>query len=541
MSLTVKNSLGCADDTTYADLIKVFKPDASFSVSDQSACAPQTISFTNNTTSLAPVVSWAWNFGPPGANSVLFEPDYTYTTPGNYPVTLFAVDSVGCFDTYTLPNPIIVTEPVADFNTAFPINCIGNPMIFNNLSTGAGLSYSWDFGDGSPISSQQNPVHTYTQNGFYTVTLAIQDYQGCTDTLLLNSYVEIAEPVIDFSADTTYADCPPLNVNFSFLCTKQSSLQSLGPGTLGTGEREPCPIRATFTLFRATIRFPSSPPRHRDVQIPSQRMIFIIIGGPYGQYNFSPGAACVGVPVNFSATGTNVAIYQWDLGGGYIPTGQAVSQSYTLPGSYTPVLIVEDSNGCQVVLPPVGNLNINPLPVADFQANAPVLCDSGMVSFLDLSTVSSGSITQWDWDFGDQSGVSILQNPSHFYTQPGTYDVELIVSSAFGCTDSITLSSTFEIYRSPVVDIGLSDTAGCQPLTVQFTDDSPATNSGYSELVLELWSFWRQFQCPERQLYLPVCQPVCTHSDFDGCERLYRNRYGRGGGPSQSGTRLFYQ
>ncbi|NOR23590.1 MAG: PKD domain-containing protein [Desulforhopalus sp.] len=69
-----------------------------------------------------------------------------------------------------------------------------------------------------------------------------------------------------------------------------------------------------------------------------------------------------------------------------------------------------------------------PAPLANF--NADVLTGSAplTVSFTDQST---GSITTWEWDFGDGS-ISTAQNPPHIYTDPGTYTVDLTVTGPGG-------------------------------------------------------------------------------------------------------------
>lgn len=73
------------------------------------------------------------------------------------------------------PPPPPPEPPLADFSTS--INNL--TVIFNNLSTGtAPLSYRWTFGDGSPLSLQSDPVHTYAAPGTYAVTLTVTNAGG---------------------------------------------------------------------------------------------------------------------------------------------------------------------------------------------------------------------------------------------------------------------------------------------------------------------------------------------------------------------------
>jgi PKD repeat protein len=55
---------------------------------------------------------------------------------------------------------------------------LGEITQFTNTSTGTALTYSWNFGDGSPVSSQVHPAHLYTAAGSYTVTLTATNPVG---------------------------------------------------------------------------------------------------------------------------------------------------------------------------------------------------------------------------------------------------------------------------------------------------------------------------------------------------------------------------
>lgn len=60
----------------------------------------------------------------------------------------------------------------------------GANVTFSDTSTptGAIASWSWDFGDGSPLSTVQNPVHVYAADGIYTVTLTVIGEFGGTNS-----------------------------------------------------------------------------------------------------------------------------------------------------------------------------------------------------------------------------------------------------------------------------------------------------------------------------------------------------------------------
>jgi len=86
---------------------------------------------------------------------------------------------------------------------------------------------------------------------------------------------------------------------------------------------------------------------------------------------------------------------------------------------------------------------VNAVPNADFLFDN--VCEGEALIFTDISSISSGIITNWFWDFGD-GGNSSIQNPSHTYGQSGNYNVELNVTSDHGCSSSVDNSvSVYEL------------------------------------------------------------------------------------------------
>jgi PKD repeat protein len=163
------------------------RPVAHFSASPTSGAAPLTVNFTDQST--GQITSWSWDFGD-GSISTEQNPSHTYTDDGSYTVSL-TVTGPGGSDTETKADYIKVgsPSPVADFS-ASPIK--GPPPLIVNFidqSTGQITSWSWDFGDGS-ISTEQNPSHTYTDDGSYTVSLTVTG-PGGSDTETKADYINV--------------------------------------------------------------------------------------------------------------------------------------------------------------------------------------------------------------------------------------------------------------------------------------------------------------------------------------------------------------
>lgn len=101
----------------------------------------------------------------------------------------------------------------------------------------------------------------------------------------------------------------------------------------------------------------------------------------------------------------------------------------------------------EVVVDVTGNA-----PVASFNQSATVvdLSSSGTVNFTDNTSPAASA---WSWDFGD-GNTSTLQNPSHTYTQLGTYTVTLTVDPLTSCPSTYT--STVEVINSVSVEAAAS-------------------------------------------------------------------------------------
>jgi len=166
---------------------------------------PQTIAFANQSLYVYPdstdgghyILDWG-DGSPPLLCGQGFEPcsgslpTHTYQSSGLYPVTLQAIV---CNDTSALTRAVCIgfdPEPQA----AFSHEILDYTVLFTNLSQNAysaqGGYYSWDFGDGSPPVSEEHPVHTYPDNGSFTVTLTLM---VCQDTSVYTETIAIAKPV----------------------------------------------------------------------------------------------------------------------------------------------------------------------------------------------------------------------------------------------------------------------------------------------------------------------------------------------------------
>ena len=151
-------------------------PSADFTGSPTSGAAPLNVSFTDN--SIGDPSSWKWDFGD-GTNSTEPNPVHTYSKSGRYTVELTVGNEAGS-DTisktkYITVEPLIY--PSADFTGSPTSGTSPLNVSFTDNSTGNPSSWKWTFGDGTN-STEQNPVHTYTNPGKYTVKLTVRNEEG---------------------------------------------------------------------------------------------------------------------------------------------------------------------------------------------------------------------------------------------------------------------------------------------------------------------------------------------------------------------------
>ncbi len=513
VSLTVENYYGCKD-TKVMDSIRVTKVIAGITTnSSATGCAPLTIDFLDDTREFgSKSLSWIWEFGD-GSVSTLQNPSHTYTQAGTYTVKLTVTNDLGCTSTRIWDTQVQATDPQVGFQLQPVVTCPGAPVTFISTSTGSGLAYQWDLGDGGS-SIQANPSHAYADTGSFDVALTITDAYGCVKTVQQPNAVLVSRLEAAFVADTTQAPCPPLAVQFT--ANDQFPHQGLyfqwdfGNGATGN---------------TATLSHVYTQPGNYDVQLiigtPNgcrdtlMRQQYINIEGPSASFIYDPGEGCPGTDINFQAVSPDTVTYKWIYGDGGTGNGSSSTHTYHTSGSYLPVLVIEDKKGCTVFSYARDPIEIFTPPVAEFTPTQEAHCDTALVQFQD---VSQGTVVNWSWDFGDGSG-SALQAPAHGYYQPGYYPVSLTVTDQHGCQDSITVPDVITIHPSPDVLIQGALQDNCSPVSVAIegsTNGHPA--------VIQQWEWVSGGQQSTGKTWAPTFVQAGIHSitltaiDQFGCE-----------------------
>jgi gliding motility-associated-like protein len=157
--------------------------------------------------------------------------------------------------------------------------------------------------------------------------------------------------------------------------------------------------------------------------------------------------------------------WYWDFGNTSNSTLQNPSTSYSTPGIKTIKLAVKSAEGClsDTLVQPI---YIHARPVANFTYTD--TCLGGAVQFTDVSTAATGTVSSWNWDFGDGS-TSQLQHPNHFFATAGVYNVTLTVTANGAACSS---AKTIQINITSKPTAYFKNTSTCQFVPVNFTDSS---------------------------------------------------------------------
>ena len=191
-----ENDGGYAVNTRYNYIeAKGDQPTAAFDASPTTGYAALTVSFSDQTYSPDGIASWLWEFGD-GTESDEPNPSHSYSEDGQYTVRLTVTDDDGDADSATKVGfvTVIDTTPEADFRGS---PRIGNaPLTVDFYDSSSSYfpidSWTWDFGDSSPVSGEPNPTHAYDQEGVYEVTLTVES-EGGQDQMVRSEYIRAVD------------------------------------------------------------------------------------------------------------------------------------------------------------------------------------------------------------------------------------------------------------------------------------------------------------------------------------------------------------
>ncbi len=225
----LQNNLAIKFTTDPPEVIYPFT--ANFSADTTSGYAPLTVNFSDRSNpGTGAIVSWSWDFGDNNTSEEQ-NPTHIYENPGNYTVSLTVIDENDSTNIETKIDYIIVYEAViADFVGSPTVGISPLTVTFIDSSKGEIDNWLWNFGDDS-TSTSQNPIHTYSNVGVYSVSLSVFGPMESSDTLICEDYIVVYPNTgliwpgdTDYSGEVNEEDVDLIAVNWKKTGTPRSSI-----------------------------------------------------------------------------------------------------------------------------------------------------------------------------------------------------------------------------------------------------------------------------------------------------------------------------
>jgi PKD repeat protein len=331
-----------------------------------------------------------------------------------------------------------LAPPLANFTATPRAGFAPLTVQFYNTSSGNPTSFTWDFGDGNTTNStMQNPVHTYSNKGNYTVSLTATNAGGSNITEKTN-YINVT-----VSAPTISSITPNYGPTKGGTAVTIKGTNFVSGGSFGVkvgGWNATNVSRINATTITAKTPLGSEGIRtvvviNNDGQTATKVGGFTYIAPPLADFTGTPTSGTAPLTVNFTDTSTNTPnIWKWTFGDSSTTndTQKNPVHTYISSGKYTVSLNATNSSCGSNITTKTKYINVTaPLkPVANFTGIPTSGYEPLTVIFTDTSTNKPNI---WKWTFGDGSTTNDTEkNPVHTYLMAGEYNVSLTASNTAG-------------------------------------------------------------------------------------------------------------
>ncbi len=483
---------GCIDSISKTYTVYP-KPQAGFTVSSKDSCGPFTLDFVNTSSPNQSGMNrqdmtffWDFHNGQTSTDSV---PTVTFTNVGlqdtTYVITLVATNAFGCSDTIT-DSITVHPDPKATITLTTQADCapwlIDSSVIGNIHYPAANTSYVWEILD----AKTRNVLATYTTAASINhllaqpgdsiiIRLTAVSIFNCKSDTVENLVYTIGKAFPGFSANV-YDGCSPLNVNFTDTVPGFTAWEWYSNGVFFSNLANPTKTFTNTSFTQDSIYEIKMVPYSGFGCKDSVIQFITVYARPDVQW--TAANSCLNDSVMFVNNTSSIHpinSWVWNFGDGQSDTSRSPLHRYAAPGKYTVSLTATNDKGCVNVS--YDTITIYPRPVANFSMSsacgADTACINQAFSLTDASTLFSlgGNITQWEWDINADGTIEYTtQNPMHTFNGTGTFPIRLIVTSQFGCSD--TIEKSFYINEAPTAYFSIDSIKRCGPFTTSVTDSS---------------------------------------------------------------------
>jgi len=424
-------------------------PLAGSNFTTNTVCAGNPTTFSN-TTNPSGVIGWSWYFYSINqVQSNLPSVAFTYSAPGTYTAYLVAQTLIGCRDTVS---HLVTVNPNPQSSFVSDTVCLGNITTFSATSvifpSGNISAYAWNFGGGQ-VGNGTLTAFTFTTAGPHTVSLTSTSNLGCSTSYTSTAYVHYL-PNVNFSANNACLGNATNFLNLSGIQTGSVTSYgwNFGNGMFSTLKDPVITYSSSGTYLVKLDAFSASQ------CYSSLTKTVVVYNNPIANF-IIPKSICFAeqIPLNNVSTSADGTItgHFWDFNNDGITDNTSVNPTTTFSNLGPGVVKLSVQTQYQCVNSKTVAIYVNARPSPAFSSEnkegCPILC----VDFKNLSVISSGSITAWQWNFGDGTSLSTAANPNHCYPS-GSYNVTLTAISDSGCVNRVSIPNFVNVFDLPVSD-----------------------------------------------------------------------------------------
>ena len=350
VSLRVTDANGCIGEH-FSQMVNVSSaPTVSVTPEVDQWCEPPLqVPFVSSVTT-APNVSsgytLTWNFGD-GQTGTGDNLTHTYNSHGHFDVSVTATDNYGCSTTQVYPDMISIDALVPRFD-APSVVCRKVSTAFRSLMSSR-TNCQWNFGDGTPVSTDRIAYHTYMNEGTYTGTFTADPGGPCERSETFTVTVQYVEA--SFVVDGTFSCDYPYTVQFTNTSLGDDVSYrydvGLGPYNLRS-EENPEVTYNQNGIYETSFTAYTSAGCYDTFDGPT-----IVVNHPEGFLMSNSCGNCVPATISFDhdvlyTPNSEIVDFFWDFGDGTTlhTSSPPVNHTYTEQGVYFPTLTITDRNGC---------------------------------------------------------------------------------------------------------------------------------------------------------------------------------------------------
>ena len=487
----VKSVFGCTDTLTKSFINVYPYPTAQFTTTPDTICINQCVNYNNTSINPDSVGSYHWYFNYPFPNptSTNTNGQNCYSVTGTYQVILIDSSVHGCIDTSNIQQVIVLPSLIASFTQDKDSICGNTGLVSftSNSTPNSGITWEWDFGDGS---TKQGPGNFPTTNHVfnlpvgvgdtcYNIKLIVRNSSGCIDSIshqvciAANPQIALApmnkiscNPLIVNFTDNTNPFTPIVNYHIDYGDGSTPYNSPIAPNNISKNYSNSSNItpKIYVAIYTVTSAFGCTN---------TISDTFVVNPNPAASFTVNNDSLCgnSGIVAYSNTSVANAGLdFTWNYGDGSPGVGPGnfpnPTHTFTLPNGtgtvcYPSSLLIKNTFGCFDSSKHTICISANPNSFVILGARKS--CNPLVTSFKDSSN-SIVSITNYTIDFGDVSAPyssafapNIVQ---HTYTnssstQVASYGANYSITTSFGCKSTVV--DTFKVYPIPQACVGTTD------------------------------------------------------------------------------------